>query len=134
MPKRHDSFFGRTPILEELVRHIGNGQRLISLISPPGLGKTRLAQELGHRQLDEFPGGVWFCDLSRCDDQAGIINRVAMSLNLKLTTADPTDTLIKHLERLGRTLVILDNMEQLSQFARGLLTFGSKRLRRHFSL
>ena len=40
------------------------GARLVSLLGIGGTGKTRLAMRFGWTWLGDFPGGVWFCDLS----------------------------------------------------------------------
>ena len=69
LPKRL-ILFGRRQALEELIRHIGNGQRLISLVSPPGLGKTRLAQELVI--FNSIFQAVFVCDSVSLHDQAVI--------------------------------------------------------------
>jgi hypothetical protein len=42
--------------------------RLLTLAGPPGIGKTRLSQELAHVALDVFPDGVFFVALAPLRD------------------------------------------------------------------
>ena len=55
------SFLGRTQELE-LIRRllVGGPVRLLTLTGPAGVGKTRLALEVGKRCGDIFPDGVWY--------------------------------------------------------------------------
>ena len=42
--------------------------RTITLLGPGGVGKSRLASEVGVTVADEWSDGVWFVDLSRLVD------------------------------------------------------------------
>ena len=117
-----DSFLGRTAELSQLGARIAQGERLISLLGPGGTGKTRLAQRFGETQLDTFSGGVWFCDLTEARDLPGIVSAMSVSLRLPPTNADPMRQLSSALRAYGRTLIILDNFEQLVQFAPETIT------------
>jgi predicted ATPase/DNA-binding winged helix-turn-helix (wHTH) protein len=55
---------GREPLLDELSRELA-AQSIVALWGPGGVGKSRVARELGLSWLDSgrAPGGVWWCDL-----------------------------------------------------------------------
>lgn len=60
------SFVGRDLELEPLAQLLHEQRPLVTLIGPPGSGKTRMARHLAHREQQggRHPGGVWFCELS----------------------------------------------------------------------
>jgi predicted ATPase/DNA-binding SARP family transcriptional activator len=57
------SFIGRGDAIDEVIARIGSS-RLVTLIGPGGVGKTRLALESAHRLATTFTDGVVFCDLT----------------------------------------------------------------------
>ncbi|HEX4232934.1 MAG TPA: hypothetical protein VH041_01390, partial [Caldimonas sp.] len=73
LPAERDSFVGRAEALAELERRMEAGARLVSVLGMGGSGKTRLALRFGWSWLGEFPGGVWFCDLSQARSLGGIV-------------------------------------------------------------
>ena len=54
---------GRETVLAELSR-LADQHRLITLVGPGGVGKTRLAQEFGIACADQLADGVWWIDLA----------------------------------------------------------------------
>ena len=64
LPAERDAFVGRRESLAELARRLDGGARLVSVLGLGGTGKTRLVTRFGWSSLGNFPGGVWFCDLS----------------------------------------------------------------------
>src|SRR4051794_29482536 len=63
LPVRADSFLGREQERADLAAALTTA-RLVTLTGPPGIGKTRLALEVGADLLPSLPGGAWFCDLA----------------------------------------------------------------------
>ena len=109
------SFVGRVAERELLGGLLGEAA-LISLFGPPGAGKTRLARKVAREQLDAFDGGAWFCDLSGLSDADAILTTVVSTLRLRCTEDDPerlAHEIRRELERRGRTLIVLDNLEHL---------------------
>jgi predicted ATPase/DNA-binding winged helix-turn-helix (wHTH) protein len=121
VPAEHDTFVGRTEPLNALSRRIQSGVRLVSVIGLGGTGKTRLVTRYGRSSLDEFPGGVWFCDLAPARSLDGVVSAVAQGLGVSLGRDDPVVQLGHAIAGRGRCLVILDNFEQVAQHARATL-------------
>ncbi len=111
------SFVGRDEELETLTRHLGEPRnRLLTLVGAGGVGKTRLALELSRIQLEGAHwSGVYFVTLDAVRDTALIPSHIAQALAYRLPGSDPSlDELLAHIGR-NRTLLVLDNYEQLTE-------------------
>jgi predicted ATPase len=97
------------------------GTRLLTVLGPGGTGKTRVVRRYGRTWLGDWPGGVYFCDLSEARSPDGIFFAVASSLDVALGKDDPAVQLGHAIAGRGRSLVILDNFEQVVQHAQGTL-------------
>jgi DNA-binding SARP family transcriptional activator len=123
MPAPLTSFVGRHEQLAA-IRSLLNESRLITLTGPPGVGKTRLAVEVGRLVQQEFPDGAWLVELAPLTDLQGIADALVALLGLRAAgrVADsvveepmrtpPVGPLIDQL-RGRRVLLILDNCEHL---------------------
>jgi predicted ATPase/class 3 adenylate cyclase len=111
-PER-DAFIGRSTELRALAHRIDQGSRLLTLLGPGGTGKTRLARRYGLAWLGDWPGGVYFCDLSEARSLDGIYFAVAIALGVPLGKDDPGVQLGHSIAGRGRCLMILDNFEQV---------------------
>ncbi len=89
----------------------------MTVLGAAGMGKTRLTVHYGWLGLETWPGGVWFCDLSKADSLGRIVSSVAESLGVPLGNEDPVEHLGRSLGAHQRCLVILDNFEQLVDLA-----------------
>ncbi|HLI50707.1 MAG TPA: diguanylate cyclase, partial [Thermomicrobiaceae bacterium] len=95
------------------VRRLVLEQRLVTLTGTAGIGKTRLAQQVGLSLLDRFPGGVYFVPLESVAEPERIAPALASILAIPETT--PDSILVSLKERLAEreALLILDNLEQV---------------------
>jgi non-specific serine/threonine protein kinase len=89
------------------------GVRLLTLVGPGGVGKTRLALAAAEEMLGEHPGGVYLVDLAPVTDAEHVIPAIAAVLGVREASGTPlTATLKQHL-RDRRVLLVLDNFEQV---------------------
>ena len=73
-----------------------------------GTGKIRLMTRFAWSRLGEYPGGVWFCDLSQARSVDGIYFAVAQGLDVPQGKTDPVVQLRHAIAGRGRCLVILE--------------------------
>jgi predicted ATPase/class 3 adenylate cyclase len=121
LPAERDAFVDRHATLRELARRFDEGARLVSILGIGGTGKTRLATRFAWSWLGDFPGGVWFCDLSQARDVDGIVRAVADALDVPLANEDPVVQLGSAIAGRGRCMVVLDNFEQVARHAEATL-------------
>ena len=87
--------------------------RLITLLGPPGVGKSRLALEIASELVGSFADGMVYVDLASLSDAHLLLPTLAQALGVAATDRP---TLTAHLGRYlhGRQLLlILDNLEHL---------------------
>jgi len=130
-----DRFVGRAAELGEVREHLARA-RVVTLIGPGGIGKTRLSREVGSSVLSEWAGGVWFCDLSSVHSVLGMLHEIADAVGAHMAATGDEDALIaqlgKALSAREPTLLILDNFEQVVQHAGIVSTWVSQALQVRF--
>lgn len=109
IPAAVTSFIGRRAILEESKRLL-SGARLVSLVGPGGVGKTRLVLELA-RTVEADYDMIAVADLVEHAGAAAIERSLVSTLSIVDHSNRPAmDTLIEYL-RAKRALLVLDNCE-----------------------
>ncbi|WP_168734860.1 helix-turn-helix domain-containing protein [Deinococcus sp. KSM4-11] len=121
LPTPPTPFLGRAPERRTLARLLTRGARpVVTLIGPPGVGKTRLALEVARDVQAEFEQ-VHFIPLTTVLDARQVWAQTARLLGLTLGARPPLDRLAVHLGR-RRILLVLDNFEHVLAAAADLHT------------
>lgn len=87
--------------------------RLVTLTGPSGVGKTRLALQIGREIAGGFPDGAVFVDLAPVREAARVPGALARALHLREQGDDPLDQQVRTYLRDRRMLLLLDNCEQV---------------------
>jgi predicted ATPase/serine/threonine protein kinase len=116
LPRALTRWIGRSEEAEACGDLLADG-RLVTLTGVGGAGKTRLAVHVARERLRHFPDGLWFADLTRARDGAGVERIVADAVG---AVEEPGTSL--HDVLLGglaerRCLVVLDNCEHVLEAA-----------------
>jgi predicted ATPase/DNA-binding XRE family transcriptional regulator len=87
--------------------------RLLTLLGPPGIGKTSLTIEVARDVQTAFSDGVSFVALAPLSDPALVLATIAQMLAVKETAGQPLLNRLKAALHTKRMLLVLDNFEHL---------------------
>ncbi len=116
--ERLSSFVGRQAEVEQVSETV-RSSRLVTLVGPGGVGKTRLAVEVAASFREEHRDGVWLIELAGVTETEGVAPAVAGALGAAASSlgsfhspGSTVELILRHLA--GRSLiVVLDNCEHL---------------------
>jgi predicted ATPase/DNA-binding XRE family transcriptional regulator len=114
LPSPSTSFHGREAELDELDRLL-TARRLVTLLGPGGVGKSRLALEAARAQTltASYPDGVWFVELAPVGSAVLVTAAIAHVLGAREQSHEPfLDSLVAAISS-KRLLLVLDNCEHL---------------------
>jgi predicted ATPase len=113
LPRVLTRLYGRERELGEIKAQL-KAVSLITLTGAGGVGKTRLALEVGSQVTNAFDDGVWFVDLAVLHDPNLVANHVAALFGVSETAdRDIAEALTEVLSHKSN-LVILDNCEHVA--------------------
>ena len=119
MPTRLSTFVGRKKELAELRRLLPH-TRLLTLLGPGGVGKTRLAAEFVGRQGERHQQGALFAELGDVSDGARVVEAIARAASARLEGTDQFAALVRRLH--DQPLLVVDNCEHLVAAAADVVT------------
>ena len=87
--------------------------RLLTLLGPGGVGKTRLGVQIATELVDAFVDGIWFVPLAPISDPDLVVPSIARTFGLGETGDRSLLELLKAYLREQQLLLLLDNFEQV---------------------
>jgi predicted ATPase/DNA-binding CsgD family transcriptional regulator len=115
LPTAWTTFVGRTGELDD-VRAAVAGHRLVTLLGPGGIGKTRLAVAAADPLVPSLGGRVAFVDLVPVAE-TGVVPAIAAAVGAVERSQTPLEVVIHERLRVGPALVVLDNCEHVLRAA-----------------
>ncbi len=107
-------FVGRLTELAEITDRLNDPDcRLLTLIGPGGIGKTRLALQVATNNTAHFADGVYFVPFQSLNASEFMIPALAMAVGFQFyPTSDPKQQLLDYFHE-KTFLLVLDNLEHL---------------------
>ncbi|MEO8392908.1 MAG: tetratricopeptide repeat protein [Chloroflexota bacterium] len=114
LPHAAAPFVNRVSEIAEITHRLNDADcRLLTLVGPGGIGKTRLAIRAAENCGDQFDDGVYFVPLQPLDSHDYILSAIADALRFSFSSGvDPQQELFQYL-REKALLLLLDNFEHL---------------------
>jgi predicted ATPase/class 3 adenylate cyclase len=112
LPNQLTTFVGRDKEIADISRLL-LAARLVTLLGPGGVGKTRLSIQVAADMIDTYADGVWLVELAAIVDPELVTQQVASALGIR---EEPNRLLIETLLTVAGSkslLLVLDNCEHL---------------------
>ncbi|TFV86981.1 AAA family ATPase [Blastococcus sp. CT_GayMR16] len=123
LPAPAEPLVGREAEVSALVALLRKeSTRLVTVTGPGGVGKTRLALEAARQVAGDFRGGVVFVALSPVADPALVLSSVADAVGARREAAADLVEAVRTTIDGDRTLLVLDNFEQVTAAASDVAT------------
>jgi predicted ATPase len=119
LPVLLTSFVGRERDVTSVLEALGQF-RVVTVIGPGGIGKTRLALQVAAEALVRYPQGAWFCELAAVVHRDVVAEAVAGCLGMRLQPGEPVQSTVVAFLRRKRLLLVLDNCEHVLEEAGSL--------------
>ncbi|MEM7031108.1 MAG: BTAD domain-containing putative transcriptional regulator [Chloroflexota bacterium] len=114
LPSQLTRFVGRQGALKRIKEQLADPAcRLLTLIGPGGIGKTRLALEAAEQQLPNFLEGVYFVRLSGIISPSLLVSTLASTLGLTFYDKEAPHIQPLNYLRSKEILLLLDSFEHL---------------------
>ncbi len=113
LPSELTTFVGRERELAELRRLLG-AARLLTLVGPGGIGKSRLALHVAAQLADRFVDGVWVVELGALGSPTLVPSAIASTLEVVEQPGRPLPDTLADALRSRQLLLVLDNCEHLA--------------------
>jgi predicted ATPase/class 3 adenylate cyclase len=114
LPQALSSFIGREHEISA-AKALLTEHRLLTLVGPGGIGKTRLGVQVAAAMSPQFSDGVWLVELAALADARLVPQALASVLGVKEVAGKPLLPTLQAALKHKRLLVLLDNCEHVTQ-------------------
>jgi hypothetical protein len=114
LPVQATPFLGREEELGKITELLRSPScRLVTLIGPGGIGKTRLAIQAAAEEIERFSHGVYFIPLDPLSSAEFLVSAIAEALKFSFYSKEDEKVQLLNYLREKELLLILDNFEHL---------------------
>lgn len=114
LPPQPTPFIGRRDEIAEITQLLADPAcRLLTLVGPGGIGKTRLALEVAAANLGDFANGIYFVPLQPVRSTEFLVSAIADAVKLPLSGREEPNVQLLNYLRDKEMLLVLDNIEHL---------------------
>ncbi|GAA1424070.1 DUF4062 domain-containing protein [Agrococcus citreus] len=117
IPAPPTTTIGREREIADVRELFERGTKLVSLIGPGGIGKSRLAIEVAQHTADLFPDGRYFLPLEGVFEPGLLLPTIAYVLGIRDNGEAALEERIARALAGRRVLLVLDNFEQIVEAA-----------------
>ncbi len=122
LPSNHMPLLGRereTSLLMDIFQK--NGIRILTIVGPPGVGKTTLALQVAENLYNQFADGAILVNLASVEQPDRVLAVLAESLGIEETSISPSMLVLQSFLEKKELLIVMDNFEQVLSAAPQLL-------------
>jgi predicted ATPase/class 3 adenylate cyclase len=112
LPYEIASFIGRETELAEISAQL-ELRRLLSIVGPGGIGKTRLALQAAANVVDRYPDGTWYVELASVSDGSLLAQSISIALGAQEEAQRSADDTLIDAIGSKSMLVILDGVDRI---------------------
>jgi len=112
LPSFLTEFIGRETEISQ-ISSLLDKSRLVTLVGPGGIGKTRLALQVASMRLNDFEDGVFFVSLASVTKPDLVVSSIAKAMDIVETAGQSILEAIKSALKDKHRLIIIDNFEQV---------------------
>jgi predicted ATPase len=122
MPAAYSRIIGREREVADIVGLLtSGGNRVVTLLGPGGIGKSRLSLEAAQAARPHYPGGIIFVGLENVFEPRLLLPTIAYALGIRDGGDLPVEERLALALGSRRALLVLDNFEQLVDAAAELV-------------
>ena len=117
LPRPTTRLIGRdTDVAQVLDLLVDPDVRMVTIVGPGGIGKSRLAVAVAEGAKQRYPDGVVYVELASLREPSLVLPTIAKTLGIE-EPGTSADVLLRDQLAEARMLIVLDNMEQLAAAA-----------------
>ncbi len=118
LPRPATRLIGRDRDVARVLDLLGDPDaRMVTIVGPGGIGKSRLALAVAEGARERHPDGISYIDLAPLNEPSLVLPTIAKSLGVEEQTGTSVGAQLRDRLAEARMLIVLDNMEQLADAA-----------------